>query len=119
MSKANCPRSAPTRNCTRAGSTARSRIILAKSKEKIAFAHIDCDLYESTKTIFSLIAERIQPGTVLVFDEYFNYPSWRDHEFKAFQEFVAGNNVRYSYLSYAKYNVCVRIEAIGKQEKRT
>ena len=26
---------------------------------------------------------------MIVFDEYFNYPGWRGHEFKAFQEFVA------------------------------
>jgi hypothetical protein len=25
---------------------------------------------------------------VIVFDEYFNYPGWRAHEYKAFQEFI-------------------------------
>jgi hypothetical protein len=85
---------------------------LEANPDKIAFLHIDCDLYSSTKTIFELLASRIQPGTTIVFDEYFNYPGWREHEFKAFQEFVAGNSVKYTYLAYGKYNVAVRIDEI-------
>jgi hypothetical protein len=42
----------------------------------VAFIHVDRDLYTSTRTIFTLLAERIVPGTVIVFDEYFNYPNW-------------------------------------------
>jgi hypothetical protein len=34
-----------------------------------------------------------------VFDEYLNYPGWRDHEFRAFQEFVAETGRQYEYLS--------------------
>jgi hypothetical protein len=88
---------------------------LERVPDKIAFIHIDCDLYSSTCTIFDLLKDRIQTGTVIVFDEYFNYPGWRNHEFKAFQEFVAANNVKYSYLAYGKYNVAVRIDAVGWQ----
>jgi hypothetical protein len=29
--------------------------------------------------------------TIIVFDEFFNYPGWRDHEFKAFNEFLIAN----------------------------
>jgi hypothetical protein len=54
----------------------------------VAFIHVDCDLYRSTQTIFMLLAERIVPGTIILFDEYFNYPNWEQHEFRAFQEFV-------------------------------
>jgi hypothetical protein len=66
----------------------------------IAFAHIDCDLYSSTRTFFEVLGERIVPGTVLVFDEYFNYPNWRDHEYRAFQEFVAERSLAYDYLGF-------------------
>lgn len=38
--------------------------------EVVSFAHIDCDLYSSTKTILDAIQDRIQPGTILVFDEF-------------------------------------------------
>jgi hypothetical protein len=77
----------------------------------IAFMHIDCDLYSSTKTILDLLAERLQPGTIILFDEYFNYPGWRRHEFKAFKEFVEATGIQYEYLAYARQQVTVRIKA--------
>ena len=61
----------------------------------VAFIHVDCDLYSSTKTIFSLLSDRIVPGTIILFDEYFNYPNWQQHEYKALQEFVDTKNIKY------------------------
>jgi hypothetical protein len=31
-------------------------------------------------------AQRIQRDSVIVFDEYWNYPDWKQHEFEAFEE---------------------------------
>jgi Macrocin-O-methyltransferase (TylF) len=73
---------------------------LEKHDEHVSFIHIDCDLYSSTKTVFDLLSERIKSGTIIVFDEYFNYPTWEKHEFKAFQEFVTKNNINYQYIGY-------------------
>jgi len=75
----------------------------------VSFIHIDCDIYSSTRTIFGQLAERIVPGTVILFDEYFNYPNWEAHEFKAFQEYVAEHGVTYRYLAFARQQVAVRI----------
>lgn len=66
--------------------------------DPVALLHIDCDLYSSTNTVLSLLASRIVPGTVIVFDEYFNFPGWRKHEYRAFQEFVQSNKVKYEYV---------------------
>jgi len=79
----------------------------------IAFVHIDCDLYSSTVDILTGLAERLQPGTVIVFDEYFNYPGWEQHEFKAWREFVATRQIDYEYLCYARQQTSVRIRRIG------
>jgi predicted O-methyltransferase YrrM len=79
----------------------------------VAFLHIDCDLYSSTVDIFHGLAERLQPGTVIVFDEYFNYPGWERHEFKAWQEFVSDRRIEYAYLGYARQQVALRIVGIG------
>ena len=53
--------------------------------QPVSFLHVDCDLYSSTKAIFDILGDQIVEGTVIVFDEYFNYPGWQHHEFKAFQ----------------------------------
>jgi predicted O-methyltransferase YrrM len=84
---------------------------LAANPGPCALIHVDCDIYESTVSIFNSLAARIQPGTVIVFDEYFNYPGWRQHEYKAFQEFIVRTGRKYSYLglSAEKGHVAVRM----------
>jgi hypothetical protein len=79
----------------------------------ISFIHIDCDLYSSTLDVFNAIADRLRQGTVILFDEYFNYPGWERHEYKAWQEFVAAREIRYEYKAYARQQVMLRIESIG------
>lgn len=73
---------------------------VAQHATPVAFLHVDCDLYSSTRSVFKHLAGQIGPGTVIQFDEYFNYSGWRDHEFKAFQEFAAERDLRYEYLGY-------------------
>ena len=80
--------------------------------DSIAFMHIDCDLYSSTKTIFDTLADRLQVGTIILFDEYFNYPNWENHEFKAWHEFVKAHGITYDYLGFARQQVAVQITAI-------
>jgi hypothetical protein len=78
----------------------------------VSFAHIDCDLYSSTVTILENIGDRLRPGTHLLFDEYFNYPSWKQHEHKAWAEFCAAHGVNYTYLGFTALDgrVLVRVD---------
>jgi predicted O-methyltransferase YrrM len=82
---------------------------LAAHTEDVALLHVDCDLYSSTKTVFDLLAPRLVPGSVIVFDEYWNYPGWKDHEHKAFQEFSREYGKAYRYDSFvpSHQQVCV------------
>lgn len=66
----------------------------------VRFMNVDCDLYSSTKTVLELLAERIVPGTVMLFDEYLFNRHWREDEFRAFQEAVAKFGWRYDYLAF-------------------
>lgn len=63
----------------------------------VALLHVDCDLYSSTVTILEALADRIVPGTVIVFDEFLNYPGWPQHEVRAWNEFVARTGIKYRY----------------------
>jgi predicted O-methyltransferase YrrM len=86
---------------------------LAADPSPCALIHIDCDIYISTVAVFTALKSRIQPGTVIVFDEYYNYPGWRNHEFKAFAEFIAATGLTYRYLGFSaeKGHVAVIITA--------
>jgi predicted O-methyltransferase YrrM len=85
--------------------------------EKVAFVHIDGDLYSSTKTILDLIGDKIQKGTIIVFGAYINHPNWKENEFKAFQEFVKQSNVTYKYLAVGRNATCIEITSILEKVK--
>jgi len=80
---------------------------LEAHSEEIAFMHIDCDLYSSTRTVLEATAGRLREGTVIVLDDYFNFPGWRNHEFKALQEFVRATGIEYEYIGYARHQVAL------------
>ncbi len=82
---------------------------LAAHPGPISLLHIDCDLYGGTKIILDLAGDRLVPGSVVMFDEYFNYPSWRHHEYKAWQEFVSARNVKYTYIAMTAVDGCVAV----------
>ncbi len=82
---------------------------------KVAFLHIDCDLYSSTMTVLNILKDRLQIGTVINFDEYLNYPGWREHEYKAWQDFTADHKISYQYIAFGAHNgpAAVQITAFG------
>ena len=82
---------------------------LAAHPGPIAFLHIDSDTYQAAQTILSLTADRLVPGTVIMFDEYFGYRGWRLGEFKAWQEFVAERGLSYEYICFSDESVAVAI----------
>lgn len=74
----------------------------AAHSEPCSFLHIDCDLYSSTRTVFENLGDRIRPETVIVFDEFFNYPGWQNGEYKAFVELVASRRLEFEYIGYVR-----------------
>ena len=57
-----------------------------------------------------MLKPRLAPGCVIVFDEFFNYPGWRRHEYRAFHEFVAEIDRRYSFVSYSGQQAAVVLD---------
>ena len=85
---------------------------LAGCDDDIGFLHLDADLYSSTKTVLDLIGDRLRPGAIVVFDEFFNFPGWQDHEYLAWCEFVARSGRSFEYLAYTGSNeqVVIRLD---------
>jgi ABC-2 type transport system ATP-binding protein len=88
---------------------------LREHPEPVAFVHVDADLYSSARTVLAHLGPRLSVGTVIVFDEYFGYPGWREHEYRAWEEFVAESGVRFDYEGFTEGNeqVIVRITGIS------
>ena len=87
----------------------------AKQQEKpIAFLHVDCEIYESTSQALIILGPKIADGTVFLFDEFYNYPNFRNHEYKAFQEFLNDYGFKAEYLAYNALHeqVAVRVKKV-------
>ena len=89
---------------------------IEKYTAPVRLINIDCDIYSSTKTVLDTLADRIVPGTVIVFDEYIGNEHWREDEYKAFQEAVVAYGWRYEYLavSFFTKQVVVKITEVGQ-----
>ena len=78
----------------------------------VRFAHIDTDIYESARQVLELIGPRLRSGSILLFDEFCNYPGFTSEEYRAFQEFVATYNLEYRIICAAMNER--RFGALGK-----
>jgi hypothetical protein len=59
------------------------------------------------------VGPRLRPGSIVVFDEYFNYPGWEEHEHRAWMEYVELEGLRFGYEGYTvdHEQVVVRVTA--------
>lgn len=80
---------------------------------KIGLVHLDVDLYSSTKAILAFLGGRIGPDTVLIFDEFYAYSGWKDHEAKAWREFVGERGISFEYIARSDGQVAVRVLSVG------
>lgn len=75
-----------------------------------AFIHFDCDLYSSTESALRLLRDRLVPGTVIAFDEIWNFDNYRECEYAAFLEHIHGN-FNYEFIAHVsnKRQAAIRI----------
>lgn len=89
---------------------------LAAHPGPVSLLHVDGDLYSSAVTVLTLVGPRLQPGSVVIFDEFFNYPGWDDSgEFRAWEEYLERTGATVAYEAYTSNNeqVVVRIVSPG------
>lgn len=59
--------------------------------------HCDADLYSSTAFVLEELKNAIRPGDIILFDEFYD----RQHELRAFSEFLAATKMRFRFLGGA------------------
>ena len=67
-----------------------------------SFVHIDCDIYSSTYTVLNELIKnnRLVNGTVILFDEFYGYEKYREHEYEAFLEVTENYGIKYEWLAH-------------------
>ena len=69
-----------------------------KKDKKIIFAHMDMDTYTPSTYTLSKIKPFLCKGSVILFDEFYGFPNWQHHEYKAFTETF--NENEYKYMAF-------------------
>ena len=87
---------------------------LEQEKDDVRFVNVDSDIYSSARFVLFSLKERLQPGSVIVFDEMIGNRSWRDDEYKAFQEFIAETGFSYEIIAIAPATKQVAVRLLGR-----
>ena len=78
---------------------------LGRNPQQVAaFVHIDCGLYSSTSFVLNTLHAfgKLVPGTMILFDELYNYQYFHEHEFRAFAEFFAASGLKYQWIAHTE-----------------
>lgn len=67
------------------------QILQKVSMKNVRFVHLDMDLYAPTKFVLESLVSQLEPGTLILFDEFFGYPLWEFGEFRALNEVQLGH----------------------------
>jgi len=86
---------------------------LEKMETMLSLVHIDCDLYSSTQFVLENIRPHLMCGTIIIFDEYYGYPGWQNHEYLAWKEFVMKYGISCVAVAYSSHSVSFRITSLG------
>lgn len=71
--------------------------------------HMDADLYSSTLYVLTALNRHIEPGTVIIFDEFYSV----NHEFRAFMDFISASRRTYRIVAATTDYVQVAVEILS------
>ncbi len=76
-------------------------------KTPVAFVHMDMDTYTPTRFALQALQGRLSKGSVLLFDELYGYPGWREHEWKALSEVIDPGS--FAYIGFSREAVAIQM----------
>ncbi len=82
---------------------------LKKHNPKINFAHMDMDTYESTKYALEKLKPYLIKDSIILFDELYNFPGWRNGEYKALQETFDESEYKFRAFSTRGSKVVIQL----------
>lgn len=82
---------------------------LENNKYKINFIHIDVDTYETTKFILNQTKKYLRPGSIILFDDLYNFSGWSVGEYKALTEELNENEYQFVCFSLNKGSAFIKL----------
>jgi hypothetical protein len=75
----------------------------------ICMVHLDADTISPTRFVLNNLEKYIDSGTILIFDEFFGYPNWKNHEYAAWIEFSKKSRVKFEYIAFSNQQVAIQV----------
>jgi len=77
----------------------------------ISFIHLDCDIYSSHSYVLEKLENRIEDDCLIIFDDFLNFPNYKNHSIKVFLEFLERNKFSYKPFGHIRedYSRCAFI----------
>jgi hypothetical protein len=82
---------------------------LESHSEAVALIHIDTDTYTPAKHILLSLKDRLVPGSIILFDDFYGYPNWQNGEYRAFKEVLGEHQLE--YIAFGSEQVAFKIVA--------
>ena len=82
---------------------------LKQHNPKINFVHVDVDTYETSLYILKSIKPYLDKNAIILFDELYNFPGWRNGEYKALQETFNENEYKFRAFSISGMEVVIQL----------
>ena len=83
---------------------------LKKHNPKINFVHMDMDTYSPTKFTLEKLKPYLVKDAIILFDELYNYPGWKNGEHKALMEVFNEDEFRYKAFQINNVKSAVQIK---------
>lgn len=82
---------------------------LNKHNPKIYFVHMDLDVYGPTEFTLRKLKSYLAKGSIILFDELYNYINWKEGEYKALKEVFDDKEYRYRAFNLQNCQVAIEI----------
>jgi len=83
---------------------------LKKHNPKINFVHLDMDTYTPTKFTLFKLKPYLVNNAIIIFDELYNYPGWKNGEFKALNEVFEESEFQYKAFNLRGKQAVIQIQ---------
>jgi hypothetical protein len=83
---------------------------LKKERKPVSLLHIDCPYYEINMFILEHILPFMPSQSIIVFDEFYGYPSFEMHEYKAWSETCNRFNLEILAIAYSSRSAAFKLE---------
>jgi len=73
----------------------------------ISFLHLDMDTYSPTLFVLEHLRPKLVKGSVILFDELYGYPGWKNHEWRALNEVF--DREEYKFIGFSSVAAAIRL----------